>query len=375
MSVGKTYPCVWSTYNDPETGIEVKKLTQDQSEHLYFNRSGWYDNETKLLYRSLRTGIENLFTMDLLTGESVQLTDFKDIPIWGDSAFINSMTGKVYFLHNHTACELDMETLETRVIYEIAEGCNADETICSPDGRYVYLTEVTDKFNQFDIFRLGSCAYDYRKEMNKFHEQDIRSKIIRIEVESGNTEVIYEEDSWVSHLDLSPADQNLLLFCHQGKTMKHRNRIWAMYIDERKPWAVAPTHHDVLGITHEHWLSDGIHIAYQAKGKLNGIEMFHGVARFDNQSKVEYRVPVYGAHHSSRRKEYFISDGNFTDQQYLYLFRANENGYDEPQKICFHGTKIIHAHPAISPEEKYLLFSSDKDGESAMYMIDMEKVL
>jgi oligogalacturonide lyase len=375
MSVGKKYPCEWSFYNDSETGVEIKQLTQCHSEHLYFNRSGWYDNNSKLIYRSLRSGLENLFSMDLATGESIQLTDFKDYPVWGDSTCINSTGSQAYFISNRAVHSLDMTTLESREIYHITEGFSTDELVCAPDGKSIYFPIVTDKFNQYDIFRQGSCAYNYREEMNKFNEQDIYSKIVRLDTRSGESEIIYEDAVWVAHLAFSPANSNLFSFCHQGKTMKHRNRIWAMYLDEKKPWAVAPTYHDVLGITHEQWLADGIHIAYQAKGKLNGREMFHGIVRFDNQYKFECRVPIYSTHHSCHCKEYFIGDGNFTDQQYLYLFKVNKNGYDEPEKICFHGSTVTHVHPAYSPHGNNLLFSSDRDGKSVMYMINLADVL
>ena len=87
----------------------------------------------------------------------------------------------------------------------------------------------------FEYFRQG-IREDYRGHMNQFESQDLLSRIIKMDFESGDWSVIYEEPVWVAHVSASPMDADLLKFCQQGKTM--RNRIWGMKLDELIPWKI-----------------------------------------------------------------------------------------------------------------------------------------
>src|SRR5262245_50091297 len=77
MTTGTVYPPEWKTFTDAQTGRRVTQLTDSPAEdyHFYFysptvTRDGKY-----LVLLSERTGISNLFRLDLSTGEIVQLTD------------------------------------------------------------------------------------------------------------------------------------------------------------------------------------------------------------------------------------------------------------------------------------------------------------
>ena len=54
MAKGDILPAEWHSFEDLETGISIKQLTQHKahSHHLYFTNPGWYDNGRKLLFGS-----------------------------------------------------------------------------------------------------------------------------------------------------------------------------------------------------------------------------------------------------------------------------------------------------------------------------------
>ncbi|MFC3340838.1 hypothetical protein ACFOHW_00025 [Paenibacillus abyssi] len=77
MTKGRVWPTEWKRMKDRITDVDICQLTnyKAHSHHLYFTENGWYDNGQKLLFFSDRDNRSNLFRIDLLTGEILQLTD------------------------------------------------------------------------------------------------------------------------------------------------------------------------------------------------------------------------------------------------------------------------------------------------------------
>src|SRR5690242_1689674 len=81
MTVGKLYPPEWREYLDPLTGRRVRQLTDSPAEdyHLYFYNPSITPDNRYLIFLSERTGISNLFRLDLQSGEILQLTDTRPV--------------------------------------------------------------------------------------------------------------------------------------------------------------------------------------------------------------------------------------------------------------------------------------------------------
>src|SRR5437899_3484017 len=76
MPVGSVSPSEWSWTVDAQTGRFVKKLTATGSNyHLYFYNPSVTPDGRSLVFYSDRTGLSNLFRLDLASGQIVQLTD------------------------------------------------------------------------------------------------------------------------------------------------------------------------------------------------------------------------------------------------------------------------------------------------------------
>src|SRR5512138_3028119 len=81
MTVGATYPPEWHDYQDPLTGRRVRQLTNSPAEdyHLYFYNPSVTPDGKYLIFLSERTGVSNLFRLDLTTGVIVQLTEARPL--------------------------------------------------------------------------------------------------------------------------------------------------------------------------------------------------------------------------------------------------------------------------------------------------------
>ncbi len=76
MTVGRIYAAEWRDDSDPLTGRRVRQLTDSSAEdyHLYFYNPSVTPDGKYLIFISERTGLSNLFRLDLQTGSIVQLT-------------------------------------------------------------------------------------------------------------------------------------------------------------------------------------------------------------------------------------------------------------------------------------------------------------
>ena len=81
MSVGRSCAPEWCEYADPLTGRRVRQLTDSPAEdyHLYFYNPSITPDGKFLVFFSERTGVSNLFRLDLQSGEIVQLTDARPV--------------------------------------------------------------------------------------------------------------------------------------------------------------------------------------------------------------------------------------------------------------------------------------------------------
>ena len=79
MAAGQVWPAECSTYEDPTSGVTVRRLTDHKghSHHLYFTNPGWWDGARRMLFGSDRMNRSNLFSVEIESGEITQLTDLE----------------------------------------------------------------------------------------------------------------------------------------------------------------------------------------------------------------------------------------------------------------------------------------------------------
>lgn len=383
MSVGKKWPTEWVKYADRRSGVPVRQLTnyKGHSHHLYFTNPGWYDNNRKLLFGSDRDNRTNLFSLDLISGEITQLTDLDPILPPFETSFlstcVNPLRNEAYFWLGSQLMALDLQTLTQRPLWEVPSGFVYTTPNCTADGKTICVSiyeDLSDKL-QVDLLR-GYIGFEQTWAARPL------SKIIRIAVDGGNGEVVWQERSWITHINTSPTQANLLTFCHEGPWDKVDNRIWGFDHNTGNVWKIRPRGEDAASVGHEHWYADGIHIGYH--GRRPSGEQFFGRIRYDNSERLEAETPHTGGHKHPDSHDYLaanhiahyhandlaliVGDGGTT----VHLWRWNGQGFDRPRVLCEHFSSMhiqqLHVHPRFSPDSSQILFTSDKSGYGNLYL-------
>ena len=357
-----------TSYIDGTSGVEVAQLTdyKGHSHHIYFTNPGWYENGQKLLFSSDRNNRTNLYGVDLQTGEIEQLTDLEPVPMPRPLEFFltskNPVFDEAYFWHDLTLMAIDLATHKTRKLFILEPGLCPLMTNCSSDGRYVFSGMRRDLSDQIrtDLNRgVGS---------RETWEAKPRSQIIRVAVDSGAAQVIFEEDYWINHINTSPTKADILTFCHAGPWDLVDNRIWGMDASTEKVWKIRPTAKGEI-VGHEYWFKDGIHIGYH--GHASDGKPMLGRIRFDNTMPHECDFPGETGHIFSLDDKLVVGDGAGV----IRVWKKEGESYSRPRVLCRHDSTLhiqqTHPHPRISPDGSYVVFSSVRSGYGNVYSVPL----
>ena len=78
------------------------------------------------------------------------------------------------------------------------------------DGKYL-CAQLMEDLPQ----KQASVSFAYSR-FREFYKRRPLSQIVRIEIESGNQEIIHEDRRYLGHVNTSPTQPDLLTFCHEG---------------------------------------------------------------------------------------------------------------------------------------------------------------
>ncbi|MBN1807581.1 MAG: PD40 domain-containing protein [Planctomycetes bacterium] len=353
------------SYEDAASGVEVTQLTdyKGHSHHFYFTNPGWYANGEKLVFSSDRNNRTNLFGVNLKTGGIEQLTDLEPIPLPRELEFLraskNPVIDEVYFWHDLTLMCVDLATRTTREMHRLEPGWCVSMTNCSADGKYVFFGSWRDLSDRIptDLLR-GYVGF------RETWEARPRSRIVRVAVDSGEAEVVFEEDYWIGHVNTSPTQPDILTFCHEGPWDKVDNRIWGMNSATGDVWKIRPTKPGEA-VGHEYWMKDGIHVGYH--GHTSQGKPMLGRIRYDNTTARESEFPGQTGHIFSLDENLIVGDGSGV----IRVWKKEGESYAGPRVLCRHDSAMriqqTHPHPRISPDGGYVVFTSDRSGYGNVY--------
>lgn len=369
------------TFHDPSSGVKITQLTDHHahSHHIYFTNAGWWDDGRRMVFGSDRHNASNLYSIDLADGTITQLTYFAPGDDDGvhinkiQEASLNPTRPEAYLWRGQALYAVELTTGELRKLCEIEPGWLTNMTNCTADGRYVCTAASKDPFAD----RSGGMNFSYTG-FGEMHAAHPHSRVMRVDVDTGEVDILHEENYWIGHVNTSPTRANLLTFCHEGPWHEVDQRIWGLDTQTGKVWAIRPEESgDAIG--HEYWMADGEHIGYHGfhAAWADG-QAVYGQIRFDNSDRVEKRFPFESCHYHSLSLDLIVGDGpwllNHTNPLVM-LWRYRDGQFEGPRVLCEHRSSMhvqkSHVHPRFTPDGEAVLFTSDASGYANLYLADL----
>src|SRR5690242_588576 len=267
---------------DPHTGHRIVRLSNEPgSLNLYFNYDAYTPQGDKMVITTPR----GIAAIDLKTFKE---SPVRDIAVPYRLLFTGHKTRNVYYETlskdadgPKTVYAVDIDTGKQRKIADIAHGdiqtINADETLLGG-----VMTDPTASSQSLDYFKksdsgFGQANYQAKgadgkplpyadaKEirMNERLEAKIPMTMFVVDTHTGQQRAIYSSTDWLNHLQFSPTDPALLMFCHEGPWQKV-DRLWLLHLDQpgAKPIKIHQRTMNMEIAGHEWFSTDGKTIWY-----------------------------------------------------------------------------------------------------------------
>jgi hypothetical protein len=371
---------------------DVTGANTGNNQLLYFTSPSLTADDRNLIFISDRSGHPNLFTRDLGTGQDRQLTGntdgvlkayvyFDGHPYRGfgkGSVSLDPKSGTTYYIQGREICAVTLDGKQ-RVLAKLPDGQMTAFTHVSADGSRLCVPTTDARALDGDTQLTGKPGYDIDQRMLA----EGLSSYIRIYDTATGEQIRCERvpNAWVTHVQFSPVDRDLILYNHEWCSDSGIRRMWLWdgkhhqrLRDEgegrsRKDWAC-----------HEMWERDGKSIIYH--GTYDNGAAFVGRVRPDGSGRVEIPLPAdwkrYG-HFTVGAPGELVTDGCYGEPgdtqwggSWISTLKVDwEQGEIRWFPLVRHGSswksQDVHPHPVFSHAADAIWFTSDDGGQRAVY--------
>ena len=192
--------------------------------------------------------------------------------------------------------------------------------------------------------------------------------------------------AWLNHLQFSPTDPNLLLYCHEG-TWHEVDRIWTIRTDGSEQRLMHQRAMDMEIEGHEFWSHDGKLIWFDLQTPRSQDFWLANVdVKTGKETHYHLARDWWGVHYSvAWDGKLFSSDGGdpaqvafAKDGMWLNLFRPQRDGSVIAERLVNMATQDYRGFDGepnanITPDNKWVVFRSNLQGKLNVYAVEIAR--
>lgn len=380
---GDVYYSTITRKQDELTGVEVIQLTDNSGDtyHPYFTKTLIDSENNYILLASNRTGSMQLYTLRFKDGQMVQVTDQDGVSPF--CSVLDAWHHIVYYFADRTLIRVRLDNLEVEELMQIPLGFKPSDLSIDNSGKFLAFSYV----EHMELCTETGGTYSTHREK---HFRRPTSVVIRYDIEKRSPYVVWGEGQYISHVNISPVDPNIIVFCHEGPWLQVQ-RMWTARIDHDKVYPLVDQKVNLERIGHEFFTASGrIGAQYSSRERIGDEFLLHGdiFINVDGSNERRYYYPYTRPSHVQMNYQETVGVGDrahirevMEDKgNYMSLLRY-EGDAIEVGLLCAHGTswrsQMSHPHPLFTRDDQHIVFSSDRGGKSNVYMAraDWEKTI
>ena len=394
---------------DTDTGHRVVRLSDEPgSASLYFHQNPYTPDGKKLLI----TVPGGLATIDLATKRIDKIVDGRvNVIIAGRK------TGNIYYAKAGVVYASDPNTHQTREIAKLPPApaggsvgvntVNADETLLAgtiTEGRVPNEPSQPQTAAPSATNSRGQAGADNYPGKESMMERRLAAhlpmQMFTVNTKTGEVKTILRSNDWLNHLQFSPTDPMMLLFCHEGPWHKV-DRTWIIRADGT---GLTKLHTRTMNMEiegHEFWGADGRTVWYDLQTPKSQVFWVAGY-NLETGARNWYNLPIeeWSVHFNvSPDGKLFAGDGGGPNSvaaghngQWIYLFRPQERpggnspelpdsakmirtGYFKAEKLVNLSKHDYRLEPNVTftPDQKWIVFRSNMFGPTHVFAVEIEK--
>ncbi|MDP5239752.1 oligogalacturonate lyase family protein [Uliginosibacterium sp. 31-16] len=383
MAKGSTIQFEYLETTDPDTGVRVTRLSPPDvaCPRNYFYQKCFTDDGSKLLFGGEFEDVFNIWLLDLPSGVARQITEGKGDNYHG--AYLSPDEKSIFYTKGgREHRRVDLATLAESVIYTVPEGWKGA-------GTWVPNSDCTRIAGMEMLAADQVTASSGWERFRKQFEANPRERLIDIDIATGQARVVLDQQRYMGHPMFRPFDDSIMGFCHEGPHDLVDARMWFINADGtalRRVKEHAP-HESCM---HEFWVPDGSKLMYVSYTKGDQDRFIWAADPVTLANENIMAMPPCAHLMSNFNGSLVVGDGAgqlgdvadkdghaFEADPYIHLFDITRRTH---RKVCRHdsswaeykgNTQATHPHPSFTPDEKRVLFSSDRDGKPALYLADL----
>ncbi|HZN33467.1 MAG TPA: oligogalacturonate lyase family protein [Pirellulaceae bacterium] len=384
---------------DARTGHRIIRLSDDDGgSSLYFHQNSYTPEGDKLILDT-RKGI---VAVDLAKLGKEPPQPQLIVPE-GRALDFARKTRELYFHRFGDLCAANVDTKEVRVVAKgiRATDVNCDETYIvgtasaeDPTGktpRPEPRTLLPQRERMFGAKLKQGFALSPAEETSARKEDGLARRLrdprsqafVFTSIKTGEANTVGYQYAWLNHLQFSPTDPNLLLYCHEG-TWHEVDRIWTIRTDGTQQKLMHKRTIDMEIAGHEFWSHDGRTIWFDLQTPrsqefwLAGIEVVTGKTTRYKLDRDRWSVHF----NVSRDGKLFAGDGGdpgqvafAVDGQWIYLYRPQADGtlaWERLADLSKHNYRL-EPNVTITPDSRWVVFRSNMHGPTHVYAVEITK--
>jgi oligogalacturonide lyase len=376
---------------DSDTGHRIMRLTAEpNSRGLYFNQNAFTSNGQQMIYTVNSTVNGGIYALDMTTYKSRKLVADPT-----SSLIVGKTAPTVYFMKQGDTglYAVDVDSALVRKIAELPANTtistlNANETLIA--GSYIEGNAPTFGLNP--NLKESSRRADMMDRRLAAH---LPMVLFTFNLKTAEIRTVVKGTDWISHVQFSPKNPNLLMYCHEGLWWKV-DRIWTVHTDGTHNELVhkRTVNNEIAG--HEFWDADGVTIWYDLQIP-RGQNFYLASYNTDTGARKWYSVErdAWSIHYNvSADDKLFCGDGGDYAQvakskngQWIELFSPRDtpvpteidqtglvqSGFFVTQHLVNMAKQNYTLEPNVrfSPDQKLVIFTSNILGPSYVFAVEV----
>jgi oligogalacturonide lyase len=368
---------------DKDTGHKVVRLSGHTGpiSNWYFHNNPFIEQKAgegdRMVFSDEADGVRQLFTVNLKDAKVEQMTT--DASQKRMLPMIARVTREVLYQSGDTIYATSIDTHKTRKLTTFPEGTrggiatiNADGTLFAGSFAAPEQAEINRKYPKKSEF------------FDRIYDAHLLNSIFTINIKTGEYKVVHAENNWLGHIQFSPTDPNILMFCHEGPWHKV-DRIWRYNIQDQTTTLMHQRSMPMEIAGHEYFAPDGKSIWFDLQ-KPRGQKFYMAGADVQTGKEIasyELTADEWSIHYAlSPDQKMFAGDGGDPTQvahaangMWIYAFYPQGGRFRSEKLVNMkaHDYRGLEPNVHFSPDGKWIIFGGTFEGRKETYAVEIAK--